>query len=81
MLGPQILDHLVRLQYVGPDLATEVNDQLLAAALCQLGLALLTFQVQPARGQPLPGLVLVLLLPEFVLALPARPGRQAGHAT
>src|SRR4029450_4537736 len=40
VLGPQVLDHLVRLQHVAADLAAEPHPLLVAADLVELGLAL-----------------------------------------
>ena len=68
MLGPQVLDHLVRLKHVGTDLAAEVHPGPLTADLSQLFLSTLPFQIQQLGGQHLHGPLSVLMLTPFVLA-------------
>ena len=80
MLGSEVLDHLVRLKHVGPDLASEVDAPLLAADLGQFRVTLLAFQVQETGGQHLHGTVLVLVLAPLVLAGSHDPGRQVCNA-
>ena len=80
MLGSEVLDHLVRLEHVGPDLASEVDAPLLTADLGQFRVTLLALQIQQTGRQHLHGTVFILVLTPLVLAGSHDPGRQVCDA-
>ena len=68
-LGAQVLDHLVGVEHVAPDLVAPARLDVLAAQLAQLGLLLLELALEEPRLQDLDRGLLVLGLAALVLAL------------
>jgi hypothetical protein len=80
MVRPQVLDHLVGVEDVAPNLVAPAGLDVLALELAHLDLALLERLLEQARLQDLDGRVLVLDLGALVLALGDDAGRDVGQA-
>ena len=76
----QVLDHLVRVQDVAPDLVAPARLDVLALELADLGLLLLERALEEPGLEDLDRHLLVLGLAALVLALGDDPGRQVGQA-
>ena len=78
--GAQVLDHLVGVQHVAPDLVAPAGLDVLALELAELRLLLLEGPLQEAGLEDLDGVLLVLGLRALVLALDDDAGRAVGQA-
>ena len=77
--GPQVLDHLVRVQDVAPDLVAPAGLDVLALELPDLGLLLLERALEQAGLEDLDRHLLVLGLASLVLALGDDARREVGQ--
>src|SRR5262249_31107504 len=78
--GAMVLDHSIRLQDVGPDLATPGNIFLVLRELLKLFTFLLLFEFEQSRAQDLHRHRAILMLGALVLAAHDDPRRYMRHA-
>ena len=80
VVGPQVLDDLVRLEHVRADLVAEADFALLVVLLGELGLALLFLQADELGLKQGQGIGVVLVLRALAARLGGDAGRQVGVA-
>ncbi len=80
VVGPQVLDHLVRMQHVAPDLVAPAGLDVLALELADLLLLLLERTLEQPGLEDLDRHLLVLGLAPLVLALGDDAGLEVGQA-